>query len=256
MQSRIRLGFLAVQLGCYVAFLFLDLKGDRISLSTGIKFGVILLCFAYTILTREGNGSRDLSLVRFALFFTLVSDFIILLLPEEAYLAGILTFIIVQQLYGIRLKGSDNHSRGLPESRGAYTSLLLRLGIQLITAASILLLLSLVGVSMDRLLIASVFYFVCLVHNVVNSIRIAVRRPFTTSNALFATGLVLFLLCDINVGLFNMAAFIPYSGEWVQLVYRFATILMWTFYAPSQVLITLSAAKYPLKLTKKYKKFM
>lgn len=251
-QSRIKLWvFLAIQSGCYGTFLFLDLKGERISLSTGIKFGVVLLCLVYTILTREGNGSRDLSLVRSALFFTLVSDYIILFLPEEAYLSGVLTFIIVQQLYGIRLKGSDNRSEGLPEGKGAYTSLLLRLGTQLITAITILLLLRLVEVRMDSLLIASVFYFTCLVHNVINSIRIAVRRPYTKSNVFFAVGLVLFLLCDVNVGFFNMAAFIPCSGAWIQLVYRLATILMWIFYAPSQVLIALSAAKYPLKSTKK-----
>lgn len=243
--------FLAIQVACYGTFLFLDLKEERISLSTGIKFGVILLCLLYTILTREGNGSRDLTLVRFALFFTLVSDFVILFLPEGAYLFGVLSFVIVQQLYGIRLKGSDNRSRGLPEGRAAYTSLLLRLGTQFITAVIILLLLSHVGVMMDSLLIVSVFYFVSLVYNTVNSVRIATRRPYTKSNALFAAGLVLFLLCDINVGLFNLTAFIPNAGEWVMLAYRLAAILMWTFYAPSQVLITLSAAKYPLKHTKK-----
>ncbi len=248
--------FLSIHLICYGTFLFLDLKGYSIDLSTGIKFGVILLCLAYTILTREGNGSRDLALIRFALFFTLVSDFIILFLPEGAYLFGVLTFIIVQQLYGIRLKGIDNRSRDLPEGRDAYTSLLLRLGIQLLLAVIILLLLSLVEIGLDSLLIASVFYFVSLVHNTVNSVRIAIRRPYTRSNTLFASGLVLFLLCDINVGLFNLTAFIPHGGEWVMVAYRLAAILMWTFYAPSQVLIALSAVEYPLKRTKKQKKFM
>ncbi len=237
--------FLTIQGGCYAAFLFLDLRGDGISLSTGIKFSIILFCFLYALFGREGNGARDLLLVRSALFFTLVSDFIILFLPTEAYIFGVGSFLIVQQLYGIRLKASDNLRRGLPEKTGFLASFFHRLTTELVFALIILLGLFFTEVRPDNLLIASVFYFVCLVHNVLTAVRLAALKPRVVSNTIFAAGLVLFLLCDINVGLFNLSGFIPFTGKTAELIYRMATILMWTFYAPSQVLIALSADRYP-----------
>jgi hypothetical protein len=51
--------------------------------------------------------------------------------------------------------------------------------------------------------------------------------------------MVLFLLCDINVGLFNLSDFITPSPAY-NIIYSISSILMWTFYAPSQVLIALS----------------
>lgn len=253
--SRLRI-FLLIQGGCYAAFLFLDLWGDGISLSTGIKFSIILFCFLYALPGREGNGARDLLLVRSALFFTLVSDFIILFLPSEAYIFGVGSFLIVQQLYGIRLKGSDNLRRGLQEKDGFLASFLLRLTTELMIALIILLGLFFAEVRPDSLLIASVFYFVCLVHNVIMAIRLATLKPRVVSNTIFAVGMVLFLLCDINVGLFNLSGFLPFTGNTAELLYRMATILMWTFYAPSQVLIALSADRYSSIITKKYKKIM
>jgi hypothetical protein len=52
--------------------------------------------------------------------------------------------------------------------------------------------------------------------------------------------MVLFLLCDINVGIFNLSGFIALPERIYQMMYSVSSILMWTFYAPSQVLIALS----------------
>ena len=249
-------GFLTIQGGCYAAFLFLDMTGGSIRLSTGIKFSIILFCFLYALLRRGGNGIRDLFLVRSALFFTLVSDFIILFLPAEAYIFGVGSFLIVQQLYGIRLRGIDNLRRGIPEKNGFLGSFLLRLTTELVITLIVLLGLFIAEVRADSLLFTSVLYFVCLVHNVVTAIRLANLKPRVISDIIFAVGLVLFLLCDINVGLFNLSGFIPFTGKTAELIYRMATILMWTFYAPSQVMIVLSADRYPSKITKNCKKIM
>ncbi len=248
--------FLTIQGGCYAVFLFLDLRGDHLSLTTGIKFSVILLCFVYSLWVREGNGARDLYLIRLALFFTLISDFIILLLPAKAYLYGVGSFLIVQQLYGVRLKCSDNRRRGLKESSGFLASLLLRLTIELMIAQVLLLGLAQVGVRRNSLMTASVFYIVCLIHNVITSVRLAIRRPREISNTIFAVGLVFFLLCDINVGLFNLSGFIDFTGVTAEFLYQIASLLMWTFYAPSQILIALSAERLPSKITKNRKKIM
>lgn len=248
--------FLIIQGGCYAAFLFLDLKGDHISISTGIKLSIILLCFLYTLWMREGESTRDMLLLRVALFFTFLSDFIILLLPAKAYIYGVGSFLIVQQLYGIRLKCGDNRRRGLPEPRGLFSYWLLRLASELFAALLILLGLYLADVSPDGLLIASTVYFISLVFNVIGSIRLALRKPSRVNHRIFAAGLLLFLLCDINVGLFNLSGYISLSGKAGELIYRLSSILMWTFYAPSQVLIAVSGERTPSILTKKLKKIM
>ena len=52
-------------------------------------------------------------------------------------------------------------------------------------------------------------------------------------------GLILFLLCDINVGLFNLGYYFNLSYEITSFLENISTNLMWFFYLPSQVLITL-----------------
>ncbi len=248
--------FLLIQGGCYAAFLFLDLKGDRIGLSTGIKLSLIFFCFLYTLWMREARGARDLFLIRAALFFTLLSDVIILLLPAKAYIYGVGSFLIVQQLYGIRIKCCDNRRRGLQESTGLLRSWMLRLAGEVFTTFLILTGLLLTGVRPDILLLASAVYFISLVFNVISAIRLAFSKPHELGSGIFATGLFLFLLCDINVGLFNLSGYLTLTGKAAELIYRMSSILMWTFYAPSQVLLALSAGKAPSFITKKSKKFM
>ena len=233
--------FLGIQLILYIAFLYLDIKGDSIALSSVIKFSVIILCLCYVIFKREDNGGRDLSLVRAALFFTLVSDFIILFLPADYYILGVISFVIVQQLYGIRLKGSGNRSKGIPEKEGFLSSLLLRAALQFAIAIIIFILLGWLGVIRDGLLTVTVIYFVGLVYNVIHAIHAAWHLPKDKNKIIFAVGLVMFLLCDINVGLFNLSGFITITGRTSEILVSLASILMWTFYAPSQVLIAISS---------------
>ena len=52
-------------------------------------------------------------------------------------------------------------------------------------------------------------------------------------------GLILFLLCDINVGLFNLGYYFNLSYEITSILESISTNLMWFFYLPSQVEITL-----------------
>ncbi len=236
--------FLAVQGILYVVFLALDFTGSYAVLSNGIKFTVIILCLLYTLSVKKGKGAGDISLVRFALFFTLLSDYIILFLDTGLYLYGVFSFVIVQQLYGFRLKGMENCRQGLARWQGAMRAWLLQAGTELAAAAVIILLFKAMGVSLNVLLMVTVFYFVSLVHNVVYAVLYAVRKPRPQSIIIFAAGLVLFLLCDIHVGIYNLSDFILFTGKTAELLYRLASLLMWTFYAPSQVLIAVSADRF------------
>ncbi len=243
--------FLLLQAGLYLAFLFLDLTGGSAAASAGIKYTVIILCFCYALL--YGNAGKSIFLSRKAackarrlllshslllqagLFFTLISDLFILLLDQYFY--GVLTFLVVQQIYGIRLL----LIREELERKNLLFLFLKRLLLQLAVSVFLCAGLAGAGVAMEGLLATSVFYFISILTNTVSAIRMACRNHRRYNNLLYAAGMLLFLLCDLNVGLFNLSGFITMPQQVYSVIYAVSGILMWFFYAPSQVLIALSS---------------
>lgn len=251
--------FILVQAVLYLVFLRLDLTGDNISLSSKIKFTMIILCFCYALLfvkspsksffhdKEEGYYKRAHTssiLFKGALFFTVISDLFLLILNFN--FLGVLTFIIVQQLYGLYLDIIGEQEK---EKRATYQiyNFLIRISIQVFLSLSIIFILHQNGMVSDKILTITIFYFLSIITNVIRAVREACRGNLhpnkNKSNILFAIGMLLFLLCDINVGLFNLADFISVSKDKYELLYSVSSILMWTFYAPSQVLITLSGKR-------------
>jgi uncharacterized membrane protein YhhN len=171
------------------------------------------------------------------LFFTLISDLFILIL--DYYFYGVLVFILVQQLYSLRLILLQYEGRDSTKKILSYGK---RITIQAGLAAIVCLILLLSGVSLDSLLIASVFYFISIVFNTIAAVCLAIKECKKRSTLLYAVGMLLFLLCDINVGLFNLSSFIKMPNEIYSVIYSYSSILMWTFYAPSQVLIAMSVS--------------
>jgi hypothetical protein len=171
------------------------------------------------------------------LFFTLISDLFILIL--DYYLYGVFVFILVQQLYSFRLIFLRYEKRDQSERILLYIK---RIMIQVGLAAMTYLVLFFAGVNLDSLLITSVFYFISILFNTIAAVQLAIRDHRMKSNLLYAAGMLLFLLCDINVGLFNLSGFIKLPEEIYSVIYSYSSILMWTFYAPSQVLIALSVS--------------
>lgn len=206
----------------------LDLTGGSIALSCYIKYTVIILCFCYALFSRGSNKSISLCL-KGALLFTLISDLFILML--DRYFIGILTFIVTQQLYNTMLCLKKNQ-------KYAIWAIL-----QVIAAAVICLLLFLLKVEPDALLIASIFYFVCILTNTFRAASAVFHDKRDKGMLLYAIGMILFLLCDINVGLFNLTNFIALPDHIYNGIYNASSILMWTFYAPAQVLIALSVKR-------------
>lgn len=256
--------FILLQTILYGAFLTLDLTGGSISLSGKIKFTIIILCFCYAVFS-NGKGSRVptpdaipsrkvafksiIFLLQAALFFTVVSDLFILLL--DYYLYGVLTFIIVQLLYGLRLEIlrekhpqqylCDTKHSATHVNKQIISSYMRQVLLRIIVAIVIIILLSFAKVELEGLLIVTTFYFVCILFNVMLAIKVAVMNPKEKSNVIFAVGMFLFLLCDINVGLFNLSGFITMPQDLYVVIYSISSILMWTFYAPAQVLIAISS---------------
>lgn len=255
--------FLLLQTILYVVFLMLDLTSGDYDLSIKIKYTMIVLCFMYTLIPENkpdldgGNHyfgksvyKSTLFCLQAALFFTALSDLFILIL--DYYLYGVITFIIVQEFYSARLillkmerkalfVSTKDENKILCSGKAFFIALIRRILLQLFIAAIICTLLILFKVTPELLLVVSVFYFICILSNVITALFVAIKDLKLKANLIYAIGMVLFLLCDINVGLFNLSGFIAMPRELYSVIYSISSILMWTFYAPSQVLIALSS---------------
>lgn len=208
MEKRCVKVFIAVQTLLYLSFMLLDISGE--GGGKWIKFASIALCLAFSAFLSARGGDR---LVTAAMGFTLAAD-VFLLLLDAAYAVGVALFCAVQALYFVRVYRANGRRAALTDRLALF-----------LAAVAALHLLELI--SPLNLLAAA--YFTTFVCNTAQSLRI--------KNGLFSLGLILFLCCDICVGVHNMPDMLPtqLSG--------FADIGMWMFYLPGQVLITLSGRK-------------
>jgi hypothetical protein len=230
--------FLLIQLVLYVIFLTLDILGRNITFSNYIKFAVVVLCFLYAIINRKKSCSKQQTYLCYALAFTVISD--ILLLLSDYYIYGVLTFILAQQLYGMRITAFYNREVAMKSQINPMTDIILRLLYQQIFAILICAILLFMDVKINALLVLSILYLINICTNVVRSLKLSGYIRGKNDIKYFTIGMVLFLLCDINVGLFNLSDFLP-LGQTYKMIYNVSSILMWTFYAPSQVFISLSS---------------
>ena len=199
--SSVRL-FLSAESALYIWFLLLDLFGAD---SKYVKYAAIVLCFLFALCLALRGGDR---LMAAALGLTVAADTFLLLL-EELYALGVALFLLVQVLYLFRIR----------RDTGRQTHLYLRLAL-----LSVALCLAYLLASFTPLHILAAVYFSVFLGNVIECPR----------GGLFFWGLVLFLCCDICVGIRNAPALFPVRLE------RFAHIGMWLFYLPGQVLLALS----------------
>ncbi len=199
--------FPAASLGLWLVFLFLDIT--RMADSTWVKFAAICLCCAAAL---TGTRSRDGRLVAAALCFTVAADWF-LLVRDEHYTLGVCLFLVVQGLYALRLCLLRGRATPVLWLRLALAALWLALLIIEPTGAPLWC----VGL-----------YFLNLCLNAAEALSLG--RP----QRIFAIGLLLFVCCDVCVGLWNIAIFLPTP------VAEFSRVGMWLFYLPSQVFIVLS----------------
>lgn len=171
--------------------------------SSYIKYLGIILCFTYSVL----NKNKIISL---ALLFTLISDYF-LLLKEDNYILGVTTFLIVQLIYVFFLHNN--------ECNNLYK---IRLSIYVV----IVLIFSIL--KLPILYLITLLYFSTLVMNAIASLS-------NKKLKIMSIGFFLFIGCDICVGLHNILN----NGT----LYNIVTIMMWIFYLPSQVLISIGGNK-------------
>lgn len=210
--------FWSLQIINYITFMILDVSNRYASISSIIKYVSIILCFLYVLCSKKKERSVY---IMAGLFFTVVSDYFLLL--TDYFAAGMLSFSIVQTIYCIYC--SKNMKQYL-----------LKEVIQLCMIGFILLgLYNSLPIEIDMVLMLSIYYFVHLVSNVLCS---WIRSREGQGRKIFAIGMTLFLLCDIHVAIFNVGNYLSFGSSKVfQIMYAVATVAMWFYYLPSQVLI-------------------
>ena len=201
--------FLALEAGLYAAFLRRDLQPGSGS-TTLLKYGAIVLCLAFSCWWSARGGER---LVSAALALTAGADAFLLVL-NRWYAAGVLLFCGVQGLYCLRIFREN----------GGKSWWGLRLGLFLAAVP----LLDRLGL-LTPLNALAALYFTTFLCSVLQSLTPPGRRF-----RLFSAGLVLFLCCDVCVGIWNVPWLLSRGAV------EFARVGMWLFYLPAQVLITLS----------------
>lgn len=195
--------YLVIQLFIYIIFIYLDINKQASYL---IKYLGIIINFLYALILYIKNKKYDL-LFLIALLFTMIADYF-LLVTNDYYIIGVICFCLVQTIYGYKLS--------------SIKSFIYRI----IIFITISLVLPLFKIEQSLLNICSIYSFTNLSANLYCS--------FIKKDTLFSTSLLLFWLCDLNVGIYN----IP-----IKALYNLSAYLMWIFYFPSQVIITLKGEK-------------
>lgn len=147
-------------------------------------------------------------IISLAQLFTLIADYFLLVI-DNYYVLGLISFIVVQMIYMYFLYNNK-----------AKLYIYIRLSL-------IIIAISLIN-KLPLLYVLVLCYFSMLIMNTITS--------YSNRNLiLLSIGFTLFIGCDVSVGLHNILN----SG----LLYDIATMSMWIFYLPSQVLITIGGLK-------------
>jgi len=149
------------------------------------------------------------------------------LLMQLAFVFTLATFFVAQTLYFAKMLLSIKAKKYVADNIAIRIILL---------GCAILLGWLVLKEKLDYVAIISLAYFASLIHNVILAFVLFKKSP------MFAIGMLLFLLCDIVVGLNSAIGTyisVPENSIWY-LIAHAPFNLAWTFYLPSQTLLALS----------------
>lgn len=207
--------FVTIEGLLYLSFILLDVR--KLPGSSLVKYCSICLCFLYVLsqLMDKKLDKKDVGIVAGAFGFTICSDAILLF--GKSFALGIMSFCVVQVLYWERL----------------HDYKLIKLWLVVPFALLIQVVFLKLGIPVEMDLFFASFYGTMLLWNTGKAVS---RRD----QPLFAVGMCLFVLCDLNVAIYNLGSYVQGNGEWIHFLEPAASILMWVFYLPSQVCIACS----------------
>jgi hypothetical protein len=214
----------------YVTFLWIDISGlslsipisfvGTIGLSSILKFASIILCLVIaTTIRKSPSNLRDANLQVIIFFWTLAADFFLLFTSQ--FVVGITIFC------------------------GAHLTAILRYRRKLFRPALIFFFVAwLVWFAFSYARTSQTpfgaIYFVSIIYAILiitSTVTAFISDQPKKNRWLSSTGMILFLLCDLNVALANV---LPEGNA----IWFMAEILMWAFYLPAQTLLSLSAYSF------------
>ncbi len=210
----------------YFIFLYIDALSKDLGnvYSLRLKYLIIILCFGISLLIgSKGYSKEDKLLVQLARVFTLIADYYFVIYGD--FEPGIFFFSLVQIIYIIR------HSIW---SKGKCKNIVFFI---IALTAALIISLNIKSPFIKKNLIILVFIYAALLLTSLYSSISTVRRGKYPKKAswMIAIGILLFFMCDLNVGLFNILE----DGN----IKFYIGYLIWLFYGPSQLLLTLSGFK-------------
>ncbi|MCR5431679.1 MAG: lysoplasmalogenase [Lachnospiraceae bacterium] len=217
--------FIIIESVIYISFIILDLWGLAPAVSDLIKYTGIILVFAHALIMFLKDRTAIDRLIVSALFFTAIADIFLLFFPD-LYLPGLASFCVTQSIYTVvTTRSSDRVSRIVVPIAVLFICICVAVFSGLLNSDP----------SLFFLVILLPYYAVLFILNTVRS-WINYRRSAVRADFIFALGLTLFVLCDINVLIRNINGF--YSHIIPASISSAAVFLSWFFYLPSQVLIS------------------
>ena len=220
LELSIEILFIVVGIVLYILFLLEDFGDYDLGDNVWIKYSIIIIAFVYTLVSiafaTNKKEFRDDIILSLALLFTLLSDYFLLVL-DDYYEIGMITFIVAQLLHALRIERNKIHT---------IISVAIRVMIPVIGIAVF------AGIGELELIYAlALIYGTQLLMNFFENMALCfISKKNKLKYILLAVGFALFIGCDVCVGLMNIG---EYGG----------VLLMWLFYAPSQILIALSSNK-------------
>jgi hypothetical protein len=207
-----------------------------------LKYASLCVCFALSLTVAQRTPYvRDARRQIVIFSFTLVADYLILFTPHFA--AGIAVFC------GAHLTAIDRY---------AGAAVAKRMAVAAGAAAAALIIISLIythhyapgnpgdinyvkpglagWIGQYAVPIAAVVYAILITAVTIAAFK---RRQAHANNILSRTGMVLFLLCDVNVLLWNMRSMAGFTE-----IPAWTVTIIWMFYLPGQTMLALSACDF------------
>ena len=201
-----------------------------------LKYAGILTCLAFAAVGIFFYG-KDGIVVTVALVFTAISDLFILVFAKH-FEVGVCTFIAAQAVHFVRIYLINGNKPWIS------------LAVRLIVVAAGLALFGGLGLLNSAVVVLAIIYFPQVLINTIESgFLIKIDKKYI----LLFVGLLLFTICDICVGIYDMngingnvddATLGISISEGLRNFVRYA---IWTVYLPAQVLIVLSEKKTEYK---------
>ena len=201
-----------------------------------IKYLCVLLCFLLSIISTKNSlidkgkcivYKKDILLLRLGMFITVLADLCLVIL--NIYVLGIVFFCIVQITYCIRYTPKESKV------------ILINFFIIFLCIILLYIVVSIFIVKIDILVPISLFYAICLLTSVCRAIEAFKDKLYSSRNKyMVLLGMILFLLCDICVALSNVNTRLPLGILDLMNLEQIFSYLIWVFYLPSQLLLSLS----------------